>query len=183
MARPPSAPARVTEADIERQINDGLQWTPGVFALQTVEHRKRCRVCGTFSREGSGVDRGIPDRLLRVERETILQGVVLHPYPPGVLLGIETKRPEGWSWSSEEQRVNWERGVVLKAHGWDDIAEHLIETERRMNEDRLEQLREIEERQREALIEQGLSEEEVKAAMEPLVSFHEGVRESKDSHG
>lgn len=79
--------AHLTEEQVQRQIMDGLTVLGFTVLQTTVRYTK-----GAGFRGGYGASKGIPDLLIHHKRWT-----------PGVLLGIEVKRPGKWKYSSPEQ--------------------------------------------------------------------------------
>jgi hypothetical protein len=110
----------ITEADVEAEITDWSKLQRGLLMLRTVEHRKRCPSCGEFLHSGSGIDKGVPDRLARLDDFPI----------PGLLIGLECKRPYNWRWSSPEQRKVNERGGSVVVHSSVDVERVLLEASR-----------------------------------------------------
>lgn len=113
--------ASISEADIERVVDEGLE-ALGYRVLKTNEHRQRftvtCRQCGcsqsVISPKGTGISKGVGDRLIRK-----VGG------PKGRWTMFELKRPVGWKWSSDEQRLIHEQGGSYIIHSWDDVEEAL----------------------------------------------------------
>jgi len=97
----------VTEEEVQRAIIDGLS-VLGYIVEQTsvrVAYAK-CPVCATKVKPRSpGTSFGVPDLLIR-----------LPIWPTALRLGLEVKKPVGWKWTNDEQRLKWERGETMKAH-------------------------------------------------------------------
>lgn len=80
----------------EHDVQDAIvQWLQlhQYYVLVTTAYKQR---------GSSGVQKGIPDLLVGHKR-----------FGPGVLIGLEVKRPGKHEFSSKEQRLNWLRGLTI----------------------------------------------------------------------
>lgn len=115
----------ISEADVELVVDEGLEWRR-YHVMKTNEHRQRftvkCRQCGclqsVISPKGTGISKGVGDRLIRKPGD-----------PKGRWTMFELKRPVGWKWSSDEQREIHEQGGSYLIHSWEDMQEALAAME------------------------------------------------------
>ena len=101
-------PIEPSEDDIQAQLVDGLR-AHGYEVQVTSRRAKKCRTCGTYNHVGDGATKGIAD--LQARGRT---------WPKGVHVALEVKRPGSVRWSSIDQKLLAEVGVVIVVQGLDE---------------------------------------------------------------
>jgi hypothetical protein len=105
-------PPALKESDVQKLIVDVLK-IAGLTVLHTSAFKQKAP---------SGVSKGIPDLL------------VAHPLLQGCWIGIEVKKPGAIRWSSEEQRLLYETGLIVIAQSPIDALTHVRAAVCRVNE-------------------------------------------------
>ena len=101
-AGPLTAP---TEAELQRLVTRGLRLL-GFLVLSTVVRPKRCR-CGAWGGAHTGMDRGVPDLLVRHRT-----------WPTGFWLGMELKSEKGRL--RPEQAELQQAGAIVVVRSWEE---------------------------------------------------------------